>query len=312
LNVYAYVRDNPIKLHDLNGTEGRAVDESCTDHGRKVVATAPPAASQASLPTPPGAAQASPTAPQPAAAPAPNPPEKADDDDRPDPVPIYTNIANASRTQAKDTTGTEAEIVGTHDSQGNNILQLRAAQFYGLTNNFTVGGDVLGTFTGDDSRGASFGATLRIGSDKQAKDLRWYQGFGAIITPRLNLSVGGSSLSANITGSYSLVPAKDWQIDANIYANPAADKTSVGGIVQVGRANLWDNFTAAAEIGTNRDLGAPDSKFRLQGGLGLTDDTSKSTKEKSQLSIYLEVVGDQNRPSYFLTIGGAFGGKGLF
>ena len=32
LNAYAYVRNNPVRLHDPEGTEGRQADESCTDH----------------------------------------------------------------------------------------------------------------------------------------------------------------------------------------------------------------------------------------------------------------------------------------
>jgi RHS repeat-associated protein len=244
--------------------------------------------------------------------PKPPEPEKTDDDDdRPDTTPIYGNIVNSQKTQAKGSTGKEGELVLTRDNQRRDSVQLHAAGFYGVTHWLTLGGDVLGTFNGNDTRGASFGASARLGADKDAKDLRWYQRFGLIINPHVNVTAGGNSISANITGVYSFVPEENWQLDVNFYANPSPDKTSVGGIAQLSRAKLWERYTLAAELGANKDFGAPDSKVRLQGGVGVSKDTSSSKGDKSGWSIYFEVVDDQNRPNFFLTFGAATSGKGF-
>ena len=240
----------------------------------------------------------------------PDPPKGEPKDDRPDPVPIYSNIANASRTQGKDTSGIEGELVAAKDNNSKWGAQARVAGFYGVTHWLTLGGDVLGNFNGTDSRGASFGGTLRLGSDKDPDELRWYQGFGLIITPRLNSLASGVTASANITLAYSF-KQDDWQLDANLYANPASDKTSVGGIFQITTPKILEKYALSLEWGMNRDIGAPDSKFRMQGGLGVTKDTSASTREKSQVSAYVEVVDDQGHPNVFITVGGAFAGTGF-
>jgi len=74
---------------------------------------------------------------------------------------------------------------------------------------------------------------------------------------------------------------------------------------------MIDSARSTAELGANKDFGAPDSKVRLQGGVGVSKDTSSSKGDKSGWSIYFEVVDDQNRPNFFLTFGAATSGKGF-
>jgi RHS repeat-associated protein len=65
VDVYAYVRDNPVKLLDPQGTDGRASDESCTDHQRTTVASGQSSTAQILPPSSPTQLESpSPTQPE--------------------------------------------------------------------------------------------------------------------------------------------------------------------------------------------------------------------------------------------------------
>ena len=142
LNVFAYVRDNPVRLRDPNGTEGRAVDESCTNHH-----TAAPAR-QSAAPAPQNAAPAQPAATAPPTQPPPTapaqPPKAAPDASQPQKVPD-ANATDAGK-PAPRAKAVSPNILGLTPSQspGASVpekgIQKEAVAQVGAPASFTVSG----------------------------------------------------------------------------------------------------------------------------------------------------------------------------
>jgi len=327
-NLYTYVGNTPNRFVDPTGHQAQDPAKKSDLKPSQVTTPDPPPSAKTDAGSPPAAKTDSPI-PEQKGGPIPEiPPVKKDliDDEKPvgagqlpflkkpDTRPIYANVVNSSTTQGKGNQGVEGDLVLVKDSEGKYSFQPRVALSYGATRYVTVGGDVQGIFTGGDGRGASFGATVRVGSPEDPGNLKSYEGFGIVSTLRVTPTVGGTSVSGSFTGTYSVVPKPTpWlQIDANIYLNPDKDKTAAGGIAQAGVKIPDTSLTGGIEAGGNVDLRAPDPTLRFQGGIGLTQDTSQSTVEKSQRSLYIEFGKNYQGWSVSATLGGSFSGKGIF
>lgn len=351
-SLYAYARNNPIVLSDPAGTDtsspsvntpppkdppARSIDDVRNTPPQKYhwggkLQDKPPGAPAKSADKDdsgsPSAGQANQT-PPPKAEP-PTIPEKPNDPVNN--VPIYGNAANTVQTPGVGASGKEGYVAAVLDpTTGAWSFQPHAAGFYGLLPNLAVGGDVLGTVTGDPSRGASFGVTARIGTSQDVK-ADWSpadiaQHFGLIATARLNLSAGGNSVSGSFTGILSQPIGKNFQLDANAFYNPAKGNTEIGGIGQFSVKNLSlfkdSDTTVGVEAGAVRWEHLPDSSVHAFLGLGiqvdLTPDATQPSgadalpvtpPDKTQLSIYVEGI-TGSHPGAAVTVGFGWAGKGI-
>jgi RHS repeat-associated protein len=272
LNLYAYVRNNPVRLRDRAGTDGRQADESCTDHGHSnVVAPSPPAVA----PAPPASAQPTqPTQPAPAAQPAAQDagtPSTEEQDDTPAPTNVYTS-ATASSATAR-TLETEATGTVVAGGNGSGVSAAGSAQVavripfkpvtkasdplvYGWDAGFVLGGSH--GFT-DSSRSPTFGATLRYGRGTDPGGPRVSLGVALALTYNptyLGTVQTGSPLTFGATGVLEIAASKAVTIDVNLVGSGSLfggstaftgvgldDTATVGGQAQVqysfGHANRW-------------------------------------------------------------------------
>lgn len=240
-------------------------------------------------------------------------------------APIYANLANNVNTPGAGIGGKEAEAAAVLDpTTGNWSFQPRVGYFYGLTPDIAVGGDVLGIVSGDTSRGASFGATARIGSSKDIKG--WRPRLGFIGTVRANVTVGGTSAS----GSFTLVQSQPFgehvQLDTNLFYNPAPGNASAGGVQQLSFKDVTllgvDKLTLGIEGGFVRNQHLPDSSVHALWGVGISRDITPGGEAKGSdslpltpqpkqgWSVYVEGVSGKH-PGVSVTVGFSFAGKGI-
>lgn len=261
LNVYAYVRGNPVKLRDPEGTEGRAADESCTDHHSAALPAAAPAPPpQPAAPTPAPAAQAAERA---AAQAGGDPPEGAP------PTNVQTS-STASPAVARpgmiEREATATVVIGGSPAGTVATAGVQAAVRYSLSPPFTgrapvvYGWDVGGTLGGshglaDSSRGASLGATLRYGRGTnydQGISTSFGVAFGASISPSVDaLGVATYPVTAGVTGVLELAPTHALTLDVNILGSVTAG----GGSTTFTGANLLNTGTVGAQAQLGISLG---------------------------------------------------------
>jgi RHS repeat-associated protein len=321
IDLYVYTRDNPVGFSDATGNQPKP---ETTNPPRP--ASSPPPSDQA-VNTP--AKDATPAVPK-LGAPAAAKPDPDNQDAAPvgnfQNAPIYANTVNTVTTPGKGVTGKEGEFSIVRDPTTDHwSVQPRVAGFYGLTPHIAVGGDVLGTISRDDSRGASFGATIRIGS---SKDLSGYKPkFGLVGTGRYNLTAGGGSFSGSFTGIGTEPLSENFQLDANLFYNPAPGDASFGAIGQFSFKNLTilgvSDFTLGVEGGAVESQHHPDAHPHAFGGIGISRDTTQKAgkladpnaptiepKEKTQWGLYLEGVSGAH-PGVFLTLSIGLSQRGI-
>ena len=271
LNLYAYVSNNPVRLHDPHGTDARQADESCTDHrSANVVARQQTAGSPAPPPkqTEPSTVPKAAATQQPAAMPA--TPQPVDETpEGPPPTNVYTSATNSSATtrpgmierEATATTTVGAGPSGTVATAG-----VQAAVRYSLSPPFTgrvapivygwdVGG-VLGATHGvsDSSRSANFGVTARYGRGTDAGGPRVSGGvaFAANVTPGVDATgTKTTPVTLGVTGVLEVAASSKVTVDLNLVASG----TVGGGSTVYTGVNLSDTGTVGFQGQVGIDIG---------------------------------------------------------
>jgi RHS repeat-associated protein len=346
IDLYTYANNNPVVLFDPAGTDAvapsintppppQAAQPTVEDvlkappqsyHWGGRLQDRPPTDSLSQdAPATPAVTGASPGKPDEPSSASDAPSD--DDDTGVNNASLYGSTANPVTTPGHGVSNKEAWAAAVLDPTTRAwSFQPHFAGFYGLTSNIAVGADVLGTITGDTSRGASFGFTARLGTSHKISS--FISHFGLVSTVRININVdSGVTSSANFTAIYSQPLPKDFQLDINLSFNPSAGNASMSAIGQLSKQNLTifgvSDFTLAVEGGATRYAHVPTDKVLPFVGLGIQRDiTEKVTQpagagaiplpppERKQWSVYLEGIPGPH-PAVSLVGGLAWGGKGF-
>jgi RHS repeat-associated protein len=275
-DLYAYVRNNPIRLSDRDGRQGTANEEEHININYDLYYTPgspaipysgsfPPVPDPTPTPPPVRTTPASPqtpTAPEkPAAAP-----------DGPPPTSVNTSVTASSATARAGTRENEATTilsVGGNTATGFvGSLGVLAAVRYSLSKPFTgptapigyawdVGG-VLGATKGlsDSSRSSTFGLTARYGSGTDYSKPSQRVSVGAAFTATLNPAVDAAGkatypFTAGVTGVLETASTEKVTVDVNAVAST----TVGGGSTMFTGVSLSNTGTVGAQAQVGIDIG---------------------------------------------------------
>jgi RHS repeat-associated protein len=261
-NLYAYVRNHPVRLRDRAGTDGRQVDDSGTDHGHTSVAAPSPPAVTPAAPAPAqqtqvaAAAQQAPAAPPAAQGSAAAPKEP---DDTPAPTNVYTSAtASSAVARTGETEATTTIVAGTNGSKASAGGSFQVAARAPLTRRYVTSSDplfygwdagfVLGGSHGftDSSRSPTFGANLRYGkgTDSDSDPVSFGVALALTYNPTyLGTAQTGSPLTLSATGIAEFALSKAVTVDVNAVASGSL----FGGSTSFTGVDLDSSLTAGGQ-----------------------------------------------------------------